>query len=74
MRQNLKEAREKRSLTQEALAKELGIAEITVRSLENGKRAPSTSMAVKYASFFSCSLEFLFPDIFLLNDDTKHIV
>lgn len=71
MRSILKAEREKKKVTQEKLAKILNISEITVRSLENGTRNPSPKMARKYAIFFDKNLEYLFPDIFLIRNDTK---
>lgn len=73
LRTNLKKERDKKNITQEKLAEFLGISEITVRSLENGSRNPSTKMAKRYALFFGKNLDYLFPDIFLISDDTKRI-
>lgn len=73
LRTNLKKERDKKNITQEKLAEFLSISEITVRSLENGSRNPSTKMAKKYALFFGKSLDYLFPDVFLILNDTKCI-
>lgn len=73
IRKCLKTSRIEAGLTQEELANELDIAEITVRKIENGKKNPSAKLAVKYANFFEKDLAILFPDIFLLNFDTKSI-
>jgi len=72
-RNNLKKARENAGISQRELGDYLNIATITVRSIENGKRDPSTKLAVKYANFFHRALDELFPDIFLLKFDTKRI-
>ncbi|MFD1548147.1 helix-turn-helix transcriptional regulator [Levilactobacillus fuyuanensis] len=73
IRKCLKSSRVEACLTQEELANELGIAEITVRKIENGATNPSAKLAVKYANFFEKDLATLFPDIFLLNFDTNSI-
>lgn len=72
-RTKLKKARIKLDLSQRELANKLGIAEVTVRQIENGNTDPGSKLAVKYANFFKMPLEQLFPDIFLLNFDTKSI-
>lgn len=72
-RTKLKKARVKSGLSQRELADKLGIAEITVRQIENGNTDPGSKLAVKYANFFKKPLEQLFPDIFLLKFDTKSI-
>lgn len=59
--------REELKISQRQLAQRLQIAEITVRSIENGNRTPSLNLAAKYATFFDSSVESLFPDIFLRN-------
>lgn len=72
-RKNLVAAREKRGLTQAELAKKVGLAEITVRTYENGKRNPSAKAAMALSNYFELKIEYLFPDIFLPKFDTKSI-
>lgn len=73
IRKNLKQARLVRDVTQADLAKTLGIAEVTVRKIENGQLDPSAKLAVRFANYFKMELAELFPDIFLLTFDTKSI-
>lgn len=72
-RKQLIKERGKRNLSRAKLAENLGIAEVTVRKLEEGSRNPSPNMAKKFAIYYEKELEELFPDIFLINFDTKHI-
>lgn len=71
MRERLIEERKIKNLTRDELAKELKIAEITVRKLEEGNRNPSVNMAKKFAFYYGKDLTELFPDIFLIKFDTK---
>lgn len=71
MRENLIRERKDRGLTRLELANHLDIAEVTVRKIEEGNRNPSPQMAKKFALFFKKELDYLFPDIFLINFDTK---
>ena len=73
-RDRLSKAREDRDLSQKDVAKILVIAESTVRSLENGLRDPSSKTAAKFAFLYNTRVDILFPDIFLLKDDTKRII
>lgn len=65
MRQTLIEARGKR--TQMDVSNELGISQKYLSKLELGQRTPSLKVAIKIASYYNKSVEFLFPDIFLNN-------
>ena len=73
MRSNFKKEREKLGLTQDQLAKKLNVSEVFVRKIESGTSNPSSVKAVEFAEFFKKPLSYLFPDIFLLSFDTKHI-
>lgn len=72
-RNSLIKERTSRGLTRVQLAEKLGVAEVTVRKIETGKRNPSVNMAKKFAVFYKKDLEELFPDIFLIKYDTKRI-
>ncbi|MGB3160918.1 MAG: helix-turn-helix transcriptional regulator [Carnobacterium sp.] len=72
-RNGLIQERESKNLTREELAEKLGVAEITVRKIEEGGRNPSVKMAKKFAIYYEKDLTDLFPDIFLLSYDTKRI-
>ncbi|WP_035052871.1 helix-turn-helix transcriptional regulator [Carnobacterium pleistocenium] len=71
MRERLIKERKTKSLSREELARNLEIAEITVRKLEEGSRNPSVNMAKKFALYYEKDLTELFPDIFLIKFDTK---
>jgi len=52
-------------MSQEALAKEIGVTRQTIHSIERGKFVPSTLLALKIARFFDRPLE----DIFSIEDE-----
>ncbi len=64
MKNNLKVWRAKNDLTQEELAKEVGVTRQTINSIERGKYDPSLELAFKLAKFFDCKIE----DVFSLDD------
>lgn len=64
MRNTLIEARGKK--TQAAISAEIGITQKYLSKLELGQRNPSLKIAVKIASYYGTSVEYLFPDIFSL--------
>lgn len=55
----LKELREKRKLTQEALAKQLGIDRTTVAKWESGDNMPRAGMLLTLAKILRCKVDFL---------------
>lgn len=55
----IKQLREAKSLTQAALAKELGVTRSCVNAWEMGISIPSTQYLVELASFFEVSTDFL---------------
>lgn len=63
----LKEYREKKSLSREQLAVELGVSGRYIAFLEQGERTPSLNTAIKIANYFGTSIE----DIFLNKKCTK---
>ena len=56
----LKVFRAIRDLTQEALAKEIGVTRQTVIAIEKGKYNPSLELAFKIARYFDASIEDIF--------------
>lgn len=50
----------KRNLSQEELAKQVGVTRKTISSIENGKYVPSTLIAIKIAHELDCPVEDLF--------------
>lgn len=73
MREELIKLRKQNHLTQFQLAQILGISEVYVRKLEKGTRNPSISLMLKIEVVFGVSMKEIFPDIFLLTNDTKCI-
>ncbi|WP_297514863.1 helix-turn-helix transcriptional regulator [Thermococcus sp.] len=65
MRNRLRELREARGLTQEELAKALGVTRQTIIAIEKGKYDPSLRLAFKIARFFGVKIE----DIFIYKGD-----
>lgn len=63
MRKKLLELRKKRKLTQQQVAKSVGISRAYYARIENGERNPSLSIAFKIKFFFS----YLDDDIFSTN-------
>ena len=56
----LKEAREKKGLSQEALAELAGVSRQTIISIERGRYVPSLELALKLAKIFKKKIEELF--------------
>lgn len=65
MKNRLRELREARGLTQEELAKILGVTRQTIIAIEKGKYDPSLRLAFKIAKFFGVKIE----DIFIYEGD-----
>jgi len=65
MENRLRELRENRGLTQEELAKALGVTRQTIIAIEKGRYDPSLRLAFKIARFFGVKIE----DIFIYEGD-----
>ncbi|MEN6293411.1 MAG: helix-turn-helix transcriptional regulator [Methanobacterium sp.] len=65
MKNNLKVYRAMKNLTQEELARELGVTRQTIIAIEKDKYDPSLILAFKMANFFKSSIE----DIFIYNEE-----
>ncbi|MCK9151898.1 helix-turn-helix transcriptional regulator [Methanobacterium alcaliphilum] len=65
MENKLKVFRAMKDLTQEDLAKELGVTRQTVIAIEKDKYDPSLNLAFKMAKFFDVNIE----DIFVYNEN-----
>ena len=57
---HLKEFRIKANLTQEELAKNVGVSRQSIISIERGHYIPSLPLALQFAHLFKCSIEDLF--------------
>jgi len=60
MKNNLKVYRAMKNLTQEELAKELGVTRQTIIAIEKDKYDPSLILAFKMANFFKAQIEDIF--------------
>ena len=65
MKNRLKIARAELDITQEELAKRIGVSRQTINAVESGRYVPSTVLALKMAQVFGKSVE----EIFMLDDD-----
>lgn len=60
MRNTLKVERAKKNITQEDLAKEVGVSRQTINSIEKNKYVPSTVLSMKIARFFEVTVNEIF--------------
>ena len=60
MKNNVKKNRVNKGLTQEELAKLLGVSRQTVISIESSRYVPSTLLSLKISSFLDMKVEELF--------------
>ncbi|ASI98955.1 helix-turn-helix transcriptional regulator [Thermococcus celer] len=60
MRNRLRELREGRGLTQEELARALGVTRQTIIAIEKGRYDPSLRLAFRIARFFGVKIEEVF--------------
>ncbi|WBL23291.1 helix-turn-helix transcriptional regulator [Zunongwangia sp. HRR-M8] len=60
MKNSIKVERAKKNMTQEDLAKLLGVSRQTVNSMEKNRYAPSTILALKLSEIFECSVNEIF--------------
>ena len=65
MKNRLKISRAELDITQEELAKRIGVSRQTINAVESGKYVPSTVLALKMAQVFGKSVE----EIFMLEDE-----
>ena len=71
MKRMLKYYRSKNNMTQADLAIKVGLATVSIRKIENGSRNPSNMVARRISIVLGTTMDKVFPDIFLLSDDTK---
>lgn len=65
MKNTIKIERALKNITQEDLAKKIGVSRQTINAMEAGKYVPSTVLALKIAKYFDKKVE----DIFELEDE-----
>ncbi len=57
---SVQEFRNKKKITQEDLAREVGVTRQTIIAIEKGNYTPSVLLALKIAKFFNTSVEKIF--------------
>jgi putative transcriptional regulator len=60
LKNNLRVLRAIKDISQEQLAKELGVTRVTINAVENDKYNPSLELAFKMAVFFEKPIEEIF--------------
>lgn len=76
----IKELRQKMNLSQDKLAKELGLAQTTLYNYETGRNDPSVETLIHLADFFNVSVDELigretnFININLLSEDEAYLI
>lgn len=60
MKNRIKELRKERKMTQEDLAKRVGVSRQSIIAIESGKYHPSLELAYKIAKVFGCMIEEVF--------------
>lgn len=60
MKNTLKVERAKLNITQEDLAKGVGVSRQTIHAVESGKYVPSTILALKLSAYFKITVNELF--------------
>ena len=60
MKNNLKDLRKSKNISQNDLADALSVSRQTVNSIENGKFDPSLTLAIKLTKYFEVSIEKIF--------------
>jgi len=65
MKNTIKIERALKNMTQEDLAKKIGVSRQTINAMEAGKYVPSTVLALKISKYFSKKVE----DIFELEEE-----
>ena len=57
---NIRSERVRSGMTAEEVAKEVGVSVNTIRSWERGETEPSVTKAVKLASLYGCTIDYLY--------------
>jgi putative transcriptional regulator len=60
VKNNIRELRKQKALSQQQLADSLDVSRQTINSLENGRYDPSLRLAFGIASYFNLSIEDIF--------------
>jgi len=65
----IRDVRVERGLTQDDLAKAVGVSRQSIISIERGRYTPSLHLALRFAEFFQCSTD----DLFKINKEVGHV-
>jgi putative transcriptional regulator len=65
----IRDYRVEHSLTQDELAKAVGVSRQSIISIERGRYTPSLNLALRFAQFFQCSTD----ELFILNKEDQHV-
>lgn len=65
IKNSVRDYRKRTGLTQEDLARAMGVSRQTIISIERGRYVPSLPLALKLARYFECSAD----DMFKLEED-----
>ncbi len=60
VKSHVREHRLRQGLTQEELAREVGVSRQSINSIERGRYTPSLPLALRFARVFGCSTDELF--------------
>jgi putative transcriptional regulator len=67
VRSHVREQRLRHGLTQEELARSVGVSRQSINSIERGRYTPSLALALRIARVFDCSTD----ELFELEEDKK---
>ena len=65
----IRDVRVERGLTQDDLAKAVGVSRQSIISIERGRYTPSLHLALRFAQFFHCSTD----ELFKINKEMGHV-
>ena len=68
IKNKIKVFRAEHDLTQEGLAKAIGVTRVTINAIEKGKYTPSLELAFKIAQFFKTELR----KVFYIEEENKN--
>jgi len=64
----IKDYRLERNLTQDDLARAVGVSRQSINSIERGRYTPSLPLALRFAQFFRCTTD----ELFQVKEDIPH--
>jgi len=64
----IRDFRAQHGLTQDELARDVGVSRQSIISIERGRYTPSLYLALRFAKFFNCSMD----ELFMLKQEDHH--